>query len=352
MGQRFCMTVYEIDPTKDERWDVFLYAQAGASIFHTRGWLEALRRTYGYTPVAFTTSPPGCPLKDGFPFCEISSWLSGCRLVSLPFSDHCQPLIESPDELTHLLSYLEQKRRTARWSYIEVRPSGTVMTKGTTFARSKSFFFHKLNLHPSQHQIFHNLHKDCVQRKIQRAERENLVCEEGRSDSLLTKFYRLLLTTRRRHGLPPQPVDWFQNLIACLGENVTIRVASKNERPIAGILTLCYKDILVYKYGCSDANYNNLGATPWLLWRAIATAKSSGAIEFDMGRTDMDNPGLLAFKNHWVPQPTQLVYLRFPHAKPLDAPGEWKIRFGKRVFSCMPKDLLRLMGKLIYRHIG
>jgi len=27
--------------------------------------------------------------------------------------------------------------------------------------------------------------------------------------------------------------------------------------------------------------------------------KSSGAIEFDMGQTEEDNPGFLAFKNHW-----------------------------------------------------
>ena len=67
------MTVYEIDPTRDERWDEFLQKHTDASIFHTRGWLEALRQTYGYAPVAFTTSPPGCRLANGFPFCEISS---------------------------------------------------------------------------------------------------------------------------------------------------------------------------------------------------------------------------------------------------------------------------------------
>ena len=57
----FNMTVYEIDPTRDERWDEFLQNHPDASIFHTRGWLEALRRTYGYQPVAFTLSPPGRP---------------------------------------------------------------------------------------------------------------------------------------------------------------------------------------------------------------------------------------------------------------------------------------------------
>ena len=48
----------------------FLEKHPAASIFHTPGWLEALRRTYGYEPVAFTTSPPGHPLTNGSPFCQ------------------------------------------------------------------------------------------------------------------------------------------------------------------------------------------------------------------------------------------------------------------------------------------
>ena len=43
-----------------------------------------------------------------------------------------------------------------------------------------------------------------------------------------------------------------RNLIACLGDNVKIRVASKDGRPVASILTLRHKRTLVYKYGCSD----------------------------------------------------------------------------------------------------
>ena len=63
------MPVYQIDPTRDERWDEFLQKHTDASIFHTRGWLEALQQTYGYNPIAFTTSPAGSPLTNGFPFC-------------------------------------------------------------------------------------------------------------------------------------------------------------------------------------------------------------------------------------------------------------------------------------------
>src|SRR5271157_538404 len=240
------MTVHEIDPTRDERWDEFLQKHADASIFHTRGWLQALQRTYDYKPVAFTTSPPGQALTNGLPFCEISSWLSGSRLVSLPFSDHCAPLVESSDKLTYLLTYFKEKLRAEKWSYIEIRPRDPMLTGDVPFTKSRSFFFHRLDLRPSLDEIFRSFHKDCVQRNIRRAERQKVTYEEGRSDLLLTTFYRLLLMTRRRHGLPAQPVDWFRNILACLGDKAKIQVVSKDGRPIAGILTLRYKHVLVY----------------------------------------------------------------------------------------------------------
>ncbi len=300
------MTIYEIDPIRDERWDELLQNHPGASIFHTRGWLDALHRTYGYQPVAFTSSSPGEPLTNAIPFCRISSWLSGHRLVSLPFSDHCTPLMESSDQLIHLLRYLQGKLTSEKWSYIEVRPPDVGVADGTAFDKSKTFFLHKLDLHPELDDIHKNFHKDCVQRKIQRAAREGLVYEEGGSESLLTKFYHLLLITRRRHGLPAQPADWFRNLIACLGEKAKIRVASKDGQPIASILTLRYKNVLVYKYGCSDHRFSNLGGMQFLFWNAIQEAKREQLSEFDIGRSDRDNPGLFAFKDRWGAVRTEL----------------------------------------------
>ena len=57
--------------------------------------------------------------------------------------------------------------------------------------------------------------------------RKALTCENGNTESLLRNFYQLMVTTRRRHGLPAQPIAWFQNLIRCFGPNLTISVAAK-----------------------------------------------------------------------------------------------------------------------------
>jgi hypothetical protein len=345
------MTVYEIDPTTDERWDDLLQSHPQASIFHTLGWLQALRKTYGYTPVAFTTSAPGSVLTNGIPFCKVTGFFGKQRLISLPFSDHCQPLVQSPEELKHLLGYLEQRQKEEGWQYVEIRPKDSGPIAGTGFEKSQSFLFHKLDLCCSLDEIFRGFHKNCVQRKIRRADRERLEYEEGTSDSLLYGFYRLLVMTRRRHGLPAQPIKWFHNLIACLGTKLTIALASKNGRPVAGMLTLRHKCTLLYKYGCSDDKFNALGGMQLLLWQAIRKAVEDQLWEFDLGRSDTNDVGLVTFKDRWGAVPQPLTYIAFPPQRkaPISVRNE---RIRRQICSLAPDVLLTASGRLLYRYLG
>ena len=59
------MNVYSFDPLQDSRWTELVGRHPTASIFHTSAWLDALWRTYRFTPIAFTTSRPAEPLWKG-----------------------------------------------------------------------------------------------------------------------------------------------------------------------------------------------------------------------------------------------------------------------------------------------
>jgi hypothetical protein len=163
-----------------------------------------------------------------------------------------------------------------------------------------------------------------------------------------------MIMTRRRHRLPPQPLDWFRNLVACLGERAVIRVAYKDKAPIASIFTLTCKKTIVYKYGCSDAAFNNIGGTPHLFWHTMQEAKKQGLEVFDFGRSELENEGLVNFKDHWGSTRTSLRYYRYPFSpstKPLPKKN-WKTEIMERVFTVLPDSCLALTGKLFYRHVG
>jgi hypothetical protein len=349
------MRIYRIDPIHDTRWADLVQKHPRASVFHSVGWLKALQRTYRYQPVVFTTSSPTGELKNGLVFCRVNSWLTGCRLVSLPFSDHCEPLSDSAEDLNFLIRYLQASLDRREWKYLEFRPMEWNFHEtgdGIGLLPAATYYLHTLDLRRDLNEVFRSLDRDCVQRRIERAQRADLVERCGRSEDLLKEFYPLFVAMRGRHHIPPIPYVWFRNLMDCQGEALEIRLAYKGQIPVAAILTLRFRNSVYYKYGCSDAQLNKLGAIPWLMWRAIVAAKSNGATDFDMGRTEEDNAGLIVFKNHWVPRPKRLVYWHFPEGSSLHPVAGWKWKMAKRVFSYMPDRIRTITGRVIYPHIG
>jgi Acetyltransferase (GNAT) domain len=344
------VSIYTLDPLHDPRWPEFLERHPAASVFHSTGWLEALRRTYGYEPTVYTTSPPTSDLANGLVFCRVDSWLTGRRLVSVPFSDHNQPLADRPEDLERLLGFLESTLTRERWKYIELRPVHAVASSAG-FRRRDTFFFHRIDLRPPLDALFRACHKSCTQRKIRRAARERLAYHAGRSETLLRTFYELLLLTCRRKRLPPQPLAWFRHLIEALGEHLTIHVAAKDGRPVASILTLRFKHSLTYKYGCSDARYNTLGGMHFLLWKAIEHAKRDGLAELDLGRSDLHTPGLVAFKDRWGAMRSEIGYLRASDSSSSTRTPSM-MRLVQPIFARMPDRCLVAAGQMLYRHVG
>jgi CelD/BcsL family acetyltransferase involved in cellulose biosynthesis len=277
-------------------------------------------------------------------------------MVSLPFSDHCDPLADSPTEWTDILSHVREHIGRQGFRYVEIRPFSIWQPEGLAgrgLQASETFYLHMLSLQPSLEVLFRNLHKDCIQRKVRRAEREELRYQQGRSESLLRNFYLLLVQTRRRQGLPPQPLQWFRNLIASMGDQLTIRVASKDDHPVAAILTLSFKDTITYKYGCSDERFNHLGGTPFLFWKTIQEAKAQGMSQLDLGRSEMDNIGLIKFKDRLGACRMDLKYYRLGlGTMPKMLPSSPKAQLLKRCVGHLPDTILIAAGKLLYRHIG
>ncbi|MEW6741782.1 MAG: GNAT family N-acetyltransferase [Planctomycetota bacterium] len=351
------MALSTLDPLTDIRWSDFLALHPEASVFHTPGWLEALRRTYGYEPVVYTTAHSAQPLENGIAVCRVESWLTGRRWVSVPFADHCQPLAAGPIDLERILEAIREEASWARAKYLELRPLHLEVGRQGLFGASSEYYFQRLDLTPSVDDLYQRLHKTSIRQPIKRAERDGLELREGTSNDLLHSFYELLLLTRRKHGLPPQPRRWFRSVLDHLPGQSLLRVAMLREKPVAAIMTLSFNETHYYKYGCSHPDFVKHGATPWLLWRAITEAKEQGARWFDMGRSDIENEGLWRFKEHFGPERLMLRYLRSP--PPRRAPSdrkpqgdESKMTLARAVFSRLPDRVLVATGEILYKHMG
>jgi hypothetical protein len=88
-----------------------------------------------------------------------------------------------------------------------------------------------------------------------------------------------------------------------------------------------------------------------LLWKAIQEAADYGMRELDMGRSDYDNVGLISFKERFGAVGRPLMYWAYPDSKN----GVLKIGDTSLIRSLArvsPDCALRMIGTLLYRHIG
>ena len=154
-------------------------------------------------------------------------------------------------------------------------------------------------------------------------------------------------------ALPPQPLQWFRNLLASMGDNLTIRLVSKDDCPVAAMLTLSHKSTVTYKYGCSDERFHNLGGTPFLFWKTIQEAKDQGMRELDLGRSELNHAGWFNSRIVWAPLrrccPIGDIRVR---ARLMPVRPMWRAQIAKRIFSWAPDPVFVASGRFLYRHIG
>ena len=165
-------------------------------------------------PQSLHLYPSGVQLSSGLVFCEVKSWITGARLVSLAIFRSLRAAGErcggtSNDSLPNY----ESRRR----EIYDMSRSGLALSRSEPQTDVWPYAQHCLSvidLRPGVEELYSRLHKDSVQRKLRRAEREHVVLDQGRSEKFLLEFYELMVLTRRRHQIPPQPLAWFQNLYA------------------------------------------------------------------------------------------------------------------------------------------
>jgi hypothetical protein len=94
---------------------------------------------------------------------------------------------------------------------------------------------------------------------------------------------------------------------------------------------------------------------PALFWQAIQQAKAEGLEEFDLGRSDESNPGLVRFKDHLGASSTSIRYWQTPPKAAHQSGGissALKSPMIQNVFVHLPDRLFRLAGEFFYRHAG
>ena len=138
---------------------------------------------------------------------EIRSPFTGRRGVCLPFSDFCDPLIFDEYESRIGLQKLAALARERNWKYFEVR-SGE--THGDGNEPASTFYGHELDLRGGLAEVTSRF-ASSVRRAIRKGEKSALVLRWIVREQQ-SRILRTSCPTRRRHGIPPQPLSFFLNI--------------------------------------------------------------------------------------------------------------------------------------------
>lgn len=339
-----------LNPLQHPGWDTLLAAHPESSVFHTTAWARVLGETYRHTPVYVCRFVNG-HLEGLLPVMEVSSRLTGRRGVSLPFTDFCGPLAGIGCDPGELYALAMQAGRNSRWRYLECRGDGAAW-KGAS--PSLVFRAHVLDLECGQEALF-KAFDGATRRGIRKAEEAQLQVEFGHAPAAMRTFYALHCRTRRRHGLPPQPLRFFANIgrrILEQGHGFVV-TARLGQSPVAVALFFHHGRQVLFKFGASDYTFQHLRPNNLVMWRAIQWYANHGFARLHLGRTSLANEGLRRFKRGFGAREEEIRYYRYDFGRERFVTDRDRTEgVHNRLFRYLPLALLRLAGALLYPHLS
>lgn len=345
LAMDFCI----IDPLNEPSWDDLVSMHDGGTFFHSAAWARVLSKTYGHQPMYLRCSR-GSEVAALIPLMEVQSRITGRRGVGLPFTDMCAPLMYNDGEAKEVIDTVSQIAAERRWKYFEIRDA-KLLNGGA--APSVSYLGHCLNLDGGARRCFSRCSAS-AQRAVRKAEAAGVKVETSRFADAMEVFYKLHARTRKKHGAPPQPYTFFENIQSEVMERGLgfVVIASQGVHPVAGAVYFQLGRKGIYKFGASDERFLDVRGNNLVMWKAIEHMAENGGESLHLGRTSVGNEGLRRFKLSWGAKEERIEYVKFDMIK-----KEWSVSPDRTsglhaaLFRKLPVAVNRLAGRMLYPHL-
>jgi CelD/BcsL family acetyltransferase involved in cellulose biosynthesis len=328
-----------------------LVVKTESSVFHSPSWIQVLTDTYGWEASAYVIVDEAGEPCAGIPLCRIAD-MFGERIVALPFSDYCDPLIRDAESWRVLIEKLlpEQVPITLRCLHNDVPLSDK------RFSLVKQAMWHRLDLRPDLEVLWKTMH-DSTHRAIRKSEREGLTVRMAESEPELRVFFEMHLKIRKyKYGLLAQPYSFLQNIWRHFVEpqHGFLMLAIHEDKIVAGDFFLEWKDTLYYKFNASLHDDLSHRPNDLLIWHGIQEGKKRGLTYLDFGLSDIDQEGLIRYKRKFGAEEKTISFLNHsPNGGPTRAQKEMKELLGKLTARftdhMVPDQITEKAGEDLYR---
>jgi len=348
-----------IDPITDPRWDAFVENHPYGWICHLSGWKKVLETSFPHMKGHYLALvDESNEIKAGLPLYEVRSWLTGNRLVSIPFATLSDPLISSQDEFEALFNKAIHLSHHLGVSHIHIKTLHASRFIEEPRLSSDCFYVsHYLPLNGNPSEILKTFHLTAVRQPLRKLSATELKVHMGAGDDDLRTFYSLYGRTRKRLGLPSQPYGFFQALWNTFMPNgkLSLLLAELNGRPVAGHIYFKSNGRCSMEFEGWDRDVYHLTPNHFLIWEALKTACGEGYQLFDFGRTSPSDKGLMKFKERWGTELISLSEYYYPGEagiKPSEKQDSSRYKFVRRLCNVAPDPMYQIISGFCYRHLG
>jgi CelD/BcsL family acetyltransferase involved in cellulose biosynthesis len=293
---RAVTTVQRVDPRSDPLWAALARGERG-SLFTSPPWIGAICDTYGFEPTAEVAVDPWGQPVGGVAWIDVCD-LRGQRRLALPFCDRADPIVADADTWflvsgDPLAGDLPFTVRCLEDSPAAADPRFAVLGEAA---------WHTTALDRPLDDL-HAALRTNTRRNIAAAERAGVEVVLRDDEEAMVAYHRLHVGLRKRkYRLLAQPLEFFERIrkaFAPVGA-LCIALAQVDGEPVAGAVYLVWGDTVYYKFGASRAEFLSLRPNDALHWRLLRWAHDRGLRTLDWGLSDLDQPGLCAYKRNWA----------------------------------------------------
>lgn len=300
------MRIASLDPRTDPIWETLL-DEHRTCVFNSPAWLRVLSDTYNWDPRALVLFDDDERARAGLSFCRIGD-IMGQRIVTLPFSDYCDPIAPDRDSWRRLVD-----RLTLDACPFAIRClHNEVPLTDERFTLVKRAKWHGLDIGRDVGALWQDL-DESTRRAIRKSEKDDLRVHMAARPEELRTFFEMHLGLRKyKYHMLAQPFRFFENIWRYFIEtrNGWLLLASHQGRVVAGVLFLVWKDTLIYKFNASIPQDLCHRPNDRLIWEGIQQGKARGCTYFEFGLSDWDQDGLIRYKRKFGTEEKTISFLR------------------------------------------
>lgn len=338
------VTVRELLPGEDAKWDAFVKDHPSGTFFHLSGWRKVVEDTFRHEPIYLIAENRGEWL-GVLPLFRVKSPFTGNNLISIPYAVYGGPLSAGDDVTESLMEEAQVIGRRLGVEYVELRDLKQV---DPDVPGSDLYVTFRQELPADPAAVLPAIPKK-ARAEVRRArDKFEFSCEI--SDDLVS-FYRLFVANKQRLGSPSLPYRWFRALREEFGSRLVLHIVREpGGAPAAAVISFVMNDVLYAYYSGAARSKHKTGVNNFMYCSIMEWASEQGYRLFDFGRSRRET-GPAAFKKNMGFTATPLYYQYWmlqPDAHiPEFNPSNPKLDLPRRVWSHLPPLLARgLSGRL------